>query len=174
MSLWKYPIPRTSYIDETRQFHLTIADIKKLKKGDKLDIFCFDRNVMDNALSATDKPYNPKIFFEHTYQGIYTHDKGLKGLLQFDIYDDDPVPFEFDLEYMNHRWYPLKNGKLESKGELCGVPKKFNGKTWRSFPDTTRIGCRGPIVLKNHLDYMPLVYNVPIEVKQKVNEIMNR
>lgn len=174
MSIFPYPIPMTSYVDETIPFHLTIADIIKLKKGDMLNILCFDRNIMDLVPNVPNKVYHPNEFFVKAYQGTYIHEKDLSGQIMFPEFDSEPSPFEFHLEYCYHSWYPLKNGKLISQGDPCGVPEKFNNKTWRSFSKTTRVGWRGPMVLKNQLDYFPHVYNMPPDIKQKVHVLMNR
>lgn len=47
MALWLHPVSFDYLEDETRGFHLRIADVCTLKKGTVLHVVCFDRNVAD-------------------------------------------------------------------------------------------------------------------------------
>ena len=140
------------------KFALTIQDIINLKQNGKLEILVLDRNVWDIALNEkTNKPnvnYDPETFFRFN-RGTYTHNDSMKGTMVFHWEDENFVDncFEFDLEYMEKNWYPLKNGML---------PKElYNGwekdKHWTDFLITTKVGYRGPMILWDKLKEMPKI-----------------
>jgi len=176
MSLWKYPVPYTNYIEEIRGFQLTIADIKKLKEGDVLDIVCFDYNVdtLTNH-NLVNKILSANTFFKYINQAKYIHKNGLEGMIQFKNIDIITRKFEFSIECRENNWYPLQYGKvLPNYYDYYLYPEYYN-KLWTDFPDTIRVSCMiGPIVLKKHMKYLPRVYkNDTNELYEKICNIMN-
>jgi len=139
---------------------ITIETISKLKKGDTLDLLVFDRNVCDIAFDNNEegKAVNPQEFFRENKM-VYTHDANLKGIMSwpYGIYNK-----EFEIEYIEDRWFPLINGCLPPTD-----PKSYNNpqgsthtvpKPWQEFPVTTRVGWRGPMVIFSKLKDLPKVY----------------
>jgi hypothetical protein len=133
--------------------HLTIEDVMNLNEGDKLHLLVMDRNLWDivccreNNLGNTLHP--PAQFFRHN-RATYTHIGDLKGTLVYHWGDGDSeeYDFEFDVEYMSHRWYPLKDGHLPARDPQGIAPFDYEEpKPWTDFPVNTRVGWRGPMML---------------------------
>jgi hypothetical protein len=173
-SLWKHPLPLYLFIEETNLFHLCIDNIRKLNPGDKLEILCLDRNVWDLTMhNEENKVMSATKFFKKSYQGTYTHIEGLKGTFLFKDIDDQPQDFEFHIEWEKNRWYPLVDGKLQSDEQFT-FPEEFENKSWDTFSDNTRIGWRGPMILKKWFKYLPKVYNMNLHnFHDEVNLIIN-
>ena len=91
----------------------------------------------------------------------YTHINGLKGTIIFDDVDTI-IPFEFHLEWKENRWYPLKDGLLKSD-EQMQFPEEYENRSWESFDNLTRIGWRGPMIMKKYFKYLPKVYRIDID-----------
>lgn len=159
-SVWKFPLIWHCYIDMTEPYHLRISDIRKLKKGDKIEITTFDRNVWDVALDGIEenKAYEAADFFARGYKAVYTHNRGLSGKIRFADIDDSDRPFEWDLEYVRGRWYPLHKGRIEGD-EYWTIPDVYK-KSWSEYPTDTRVGWRGPCVLTKSLKVMPKIFYV--------------
>jgi len=171
-SLWRHPLSLDLFLTETYPFHLRIKNIIKLNKGDKLDIICLDRNLYDlTSHHEENKVLSPINFFDKSYKGVYIHDHNLSGTFIFDnILDNEP--FEFHIEWKNNSWYPLKDGKLQSDEQFT-FPIEFENKSWNDFNIMTRIGWRGPMLLKKHLKYLPKIYNMDMfEHHNEVNNIL--
>jgi hypothetical protein len=161
-SLWTHPIPLQHFEQETYPFQLTIKALKKLNPGDTIELLCLDRNLYD----FTDHHEENKImsvskFFDKAYQCKYTHINGLKGTIIFDDVDTI-IPFEFHLEWKENRWFPLKDGLLKSD-EHMQFPEEYENRSWDSFDNLTRIGWRGPMIMKKYYKYLPKVYRVDID-----------
>jgi hypothetical protein len=111
-----------------KERHITIADIEKLKYGEKRIFRCVD------------KKYPPIIL-------NYSHLINLIGRIQW-TKGFPPKEFEFHIECVPNFWFPLSGGKLPN----FNVPGIFNltdFKTdWKDYPKNTRIGWRGPIILE--------------------------
>jgi len=161
-SLWKHPLPLHLFIDETIGFHLRISDIEKLNPGDQIEFICLDRNIWD----LTDHNEENKVtsvtkFFEKGYQGTYIHQQGLQGTILFKDIDTEPQNFEFHIEWCKGSWYPLKNGKLKSD-EQFNFPEQYENKSWDAYNSLTRIGWRGPMILKKWIKYLPKIYRMDV------------
>jgi len=173
-SLWKHPLPLHIFIQETDPFHLRIDDIIKLNPGDQIDVLCLDRNIFDTTSHNEENiVMSVKKFFQASYQGTYTHVTGLKGTFKFTNIDYEDQNFEFHIEWKKDNWYPLKNGKLESDEQFI-FPSEFENRSWESFSSETRIGWRGPMILKKWYKYLPKVYNMDIsDFQHNVNVLIN-
>lgn len=146
------------WIRETRQYHLTISDILKLKEGDTIRVVHLDRNILDTC-EYHNKPSvisDPQYFFRQSI-GNYTHEQNLKGWFKF--IEDSGRDFEFDVEYKKNHWYPLDNGQLPDSNEesMCSFGDKLGWK-WNQFSLDTRIGWRGPMIEISKLKHCPNVY----------------
>lgn len=161
-SLWKHAIPYHIFEIETYPFHLTVREIKKLNPGDSIEFLCLDRNVDDfTDHNEENKIMSVSKFFSKAHQCKYTHVDGLKGMLMFDNINTEPFLFEFHLEWTKNYWYPLKDGKLKSD-EQFNFPDEYENKSWESYSEKTRIGWRGPMILKKYYKYLPKVYRMDI------------
>lgn len=152
------------WIQTTEPHHLRIQDILNLKPGEQLEVIHLDRNIHDTC-----EHYNkreiikpPLEFFEGSV-AVYTHESDLKGQIYFPEIREY-MDFEFHVEYDSGCWYPFENGQLPLTD-----PQSFSnfgdksGWTWQMFPQNTRIGWRGPMIIKSKLSSLPHVYWVPNE-----------
>ena len=132
------------------EYHLTIYNIQGLKPGDKIDVLILDRNVMDIVcdINEADVLYPPNEFFRQN-RHTYTHGEGLQGILHLHYGNTEEdtilVDFEFDLLTEEGVWLPLKDEKLGDNH-------------WSSFPATTKVGWRGPMVKWDDVDKIGSIY----------------
>jgi len=141
---------------------ITINDIKKLQQNDKIKFLCLDRNVYDLCdWNSKGDIKNPELFFGNNYTFEYTHYENLKGSAKWNFQNDDenPVPFEFEIEYKQDHWYPLTDGNLPEKDcqGFFKFPKNMK-KDWKEYPPNTCIGWRGPMLLWNTVKNGPQIY----------------
>jgi len=142
--------------------YLTIADITRMKSGEKLKVLTLDRNMgdscMDTDINPEFKSIRPEKFFRPSW-AVYTHGVGLKGTLKFEWMDAGKAPddFVFDLEFKKGSWYPLHEDKRTGTPTLpkCAFTKPCGGKTWDTFAKSTHVGWRGPMVAWSHLAKLP-------------------
>jgi hypothetical protein len=64
--------------------------------------------------------------------------------------------FEFDLEYYPDWWHPLRNNHLPL--DSTQLVNKFRGVCWDTYPETTRLGWRGPLIPVSVLNALPDVW----------------
>jgi hypothetical protein len=67
--------------------------------------------------------------------------------------------FEFHIQYDEHNWYPLRDGRLPKK-DPQGLAN-FGASARREYTDfdkDTPIGWRGPMILWNKIDNLPDVF----------------
>lgn len=147
--------------DASRKAHLTIAQVLKMKKGQKTKFLMLDRNVYDNLDGqATNKAMVASKFFQGCW-AIYTHDHGMEGTMKFawQSKDEAGLPFMFEINYRDESWYPLDvDGALPAK-DPQGVGKLLGKRMpYTKFPKSTRVGYRGPMVPWSKLKALPKVY----------------
>lgn len=169
----------TDWFDKTRKSWITIGDIMKLKKGDKLDLLMLDRNATDTAFhyNKMSVPKEPSKFFRHN-RITYIHDTDMTGTIRQKIVIDltnnktkktekkrvtDNTEAEFDVEYKKDYWYPFRDGVLPAKDfqgyfKLLGKKKHYT-----DFPKSTHVGFRGPLIPWSQIDKFPKVYQVDDE-----------
>lgn len=151
----------SEWIQHVRPFWLTIADVKRLKPGDKLEIVYLDRNIYDYLDPLPkNKMLRPDMSFQHA-TGMYVHGKDMAGTLILDHKSDDPItvePFEFDVEYKKGKWYPLYKGYLPARDDQTSVDLLGKKTHWTKMPPTTAVGSRGPMVLVSDLNELPKFY----------------
>jgi hypothetical protein len=148
------PIEMYTFINNCKSQHLTIADVKLLNIGDRLDVVIWDRNFEESWIwtnADNEVAFPPDIFFlsnRHTLTYI--------GNMTWNIH----YPFglnvihniELDVSKLDNimKWYPISD---DGNIKFLRVFKH-----WTDFPDNTRVGWRGPIMLWDKLLTMPNVY----------------
>jgi len=158
------------FIKLSKPYHLKINDIKKLRPGDELDVVIWDRNfeeyhIWENCKS--EKLYDSKEFFKEN-----RHKITYQGYIKWDIHFpygetiQHPVHLNTSGLETNWEWYAISQqdgyvnitNEILKSGEI--IPKHWKSKRihWTEFPETTRVGWRGPIMLWEDLDKMPNVY----------------
>lgn len=146
----------------------TIRDVLDLKKGDKVRFLVMDRNLYDIVCSNNEgnKLFDPEYFFRCN-SVTYTHDSGVKGTMVYHWGGLGPERsdskeyknWEFEIEYEKDKWYPLKGGYLPASD-----PQKFasfhyeDKKHWSTFPKSTRLGWRGPMMVWEKVKHQPNIY----------------
>jgi hypothetical protein len=153
------------WIDATRKYWLTIKDIQKMKKGDKISVLVLDRNVVEvtESLNKERVVKSARTFFRDN-MGTYIHSgSNLKGslVLHTDAEGDISLRnFTFHLEYKKDHWYPVTSAGYLPTKDPQGIAK-FTHKTKKHFTEfstNTKIGWRGPMILAKHLKNLPDVY----------------
>jgi len=159
------------FVHATKDQHLTLADIKHLNVGDALDVVIWDGNweeywAWEKAENL--KPYSPEEFFtKNRHKLVY------RGNLTWDIHfrfgEVIEHPVHLNTEHLQTycRWCAVdeKDGKIHITSEylprgqdkipICWRAKHIH---WTKFPETTRVGWRGPIMLWEKLKNCPQVY----------------
>lgn len=162
------PLEMYDFIKQTIPQHLTIADVKKLKVGDTIDVVIWDRNfeeswIWDNA--TPQQPYRPEIFFQENHQKI-TYLGNMSWLIRFNWGEDIEHPIHLDVSALQTywKWCPLEDGYINIVEEIIKegetLPSHWcpTHKHWTEFPETTRVGWRGPIMLWKYMAQLPAVY----------------
>ena len=159
------------FINNCQADHLTIADVKKLQPGDTLDVVIWDRNfeeswIWDNAENL--KHYDPEIFFKNNrHQLTYCGDMDWK--IKFNFGETIYHTIHLNVSHLDTYWTWVaideKDGYIHITDESVRnghkIPEHWKPKHihWSEFPETTRAGWRGPIMLWSKLKDMPQVYN---------------
>jgi hypothetical protein len=159
------------YLKRIKKYLLKISDVTKLREGECLELLFFDRNFFDFVDQYSTKYKTKSIDLakfakqDFGYQGIYKHNHDLQGHILW--YFDTPKhnrkcdhrpkeSFEFHLNYEKSSYYPLKNGKLPGrKDKDWQTQKKYDNKSYKSFPKSTLIGWRGPAIRISDLKKLP-------------------
>ena len=161
--------------DDTRHLHTTIQTILDIPVGETRQFLCLDRHAVElasNSMSEynSGEIVNPDALFTNNYYISFTKTgPGITGNyfiihsaielvnLSTDLQTDNPRNpcTDFDIEYADHRWYPMNNGILPASDEqgmvhLLGAPTE-----WTAFPTKTRLGWRGPMIPLENLNDVP-------------------
>lgn len=152
-----YVSPIKWLYEDSLRYHMTIKDIVDIPVGEKTEIFFMDRNILD--LIEDNKKYIPILpseFFSKCYFITFTKiDNGIRGTWLWNTYSDIgncPEHREFDID-LGSFWYPLKNDKVPLNDEQGNIRFGKNaGKHYSAFSDNTRLGWRGPMMLKENMD----------------------
>jgi hypothetical protein len=135
---------------------LTVADIARLKPGDRLQTVVLDRNISDTVSLTVraNRMYKPKKALWNA-RGTYVHKEGLTGTMILEYQNKKIVldPFVFEVEYKPRHWAPLKLFK----------------KKWDQWPATTHLGFRGPILKWRALASLPR-FNLASTQKRNSNK----
>lgn len=185
LEFWKW----VEMVNE-RKVGLTIADVRAMEPGQRVQLLVMDRNLCDHVYPGRDgeapKPTLPAAeFFERDRDGaVYIHEGDLRGRVEWG-WDDErkyiDEPFLFELEFKEGHWHPLdEDGTLPGAGDVFHVEcdgekipqKHWDGlpetrKHWTEFPGTTRVGWRGPTLRWEDLSKLPGVFTA-IDVDRMV------
>ena len=149
------------WIKDTKKSHLTIAQVLKMKKGQKMKMLMLDRNIGDYVDSQPiNKPMAPLTFFKGCW-AVYTHSHDMCGTLKFEWEGNQtpPTPFYFHINYSGENWYPLSKDSALPARDPQGVGRLFGfKKSYTQFAPTTRVGYRGPMIPWTTLKSLPKVY----------------
>ncbi|AYV75426.1 MAG: hypothetical protein Terrestrivirus1_300 [Terrestrivirus sp.] len=146
-----------NFIDNCKNEHLTIRDVKLMSVGDVIDVVIWDKNFEEYWIweHAEEKTYyDPCVFFKSNRCKLT-----YKGDMQWDIYFDfgdtftHPVHLDVSSLQTDWTWYPID--ELDGKIHSDWTTKHIH---WTEFPDTTRVGWRGPIMLWDKLKDLPQIY----------------
>ena len=159
----------------SRPYHLTIADIKKLKLGDELDVVIWDGNFeeSDNIWGVVSTgTYDSWELFKGNRHKI-THKEAPHGLGELEIHFGwgETILHYIDLNVTDFiketywTWAPVhEDGSIHITDEYLPrgrdkIPEGWKAKhiNWTEFPETTRAGWRGPIMLWENLKKLPQV-----------------
>lgn len=147
------------WIKFTKKQHLTIFDLEKWKINETKTVAIFDRNFEEYFIwddLSKYKIYKPRYFFKAnkckvTYRG--------NMVWSIDNFGDDECgrPVELDTAILNngYKWMPVINNYVR-----CS---KKPGYSCSFFPNNTRIGWRGPMMLWTDLVNGPDVYYAELD-----------
>jgi hypothetical protein len=159
------------FIEKSKPEHLTIKDVKQLKVGNTIDVVMWDRNFEEYWIWNNGKYgilYDPETFF------VANHNKiTYLGNMEWNIHfrsGDVTCPIHLDVSNLETywRWVEIneKDGMIHITNEILNkgekIPDAWKPKHihWTDFPETTRVGWRGSIMLWEKLKTMPKVYFV--------------
>jgi hypothetical protein len=148
---------------------LSIADVSALKPGDRIKVLLMDRNLGDTVceVNKSDTIYDVHHYFKDKV-AVYEHTADLHGnavwdyqLMGKDLSNISALTMtdtcEFDINYKEGHWYPLAGGRLPvSDKQGLAEFGDVSGKHYSEFPPTTLIGWRGPMMLWERLDELPV------------------
>ena len=139
--------------NKNKDKHLKISDVDKLKVGDVLDVFVYDRNFYDGLDDFEEnKPYKATDILKHSHMKLH-----YKGGHVWDIemsWGTYEHPIELSLEKLdtNWKWSPLQNDMIHITNNITRSNQKVQ-KGWKpihmhydEFPKDTRVGWRGPMI----------------------------
>lgn len=145
-------LPLDAWIDHVHDECLTIGDVLNFVPGQRVELLCMDRNLCDVVfeVNAPNMSHTPRDFFRFN-RVTYVHERRLEGkfIFHFEEVDNFEADFtEFDVEYCADCWYPLTNGTLPAQDDFDDfIFDDHMPRSWTDFPETTRVGWRGPMLL---------------------------
>jgi len=164
-----------SFIDSCKDHHLTIGDVKNLKVGDKLDVVIWHQNfeeeggffaIRGKIREDLSLPQRPEQFFKYNH-----HQLTYLGNMEWDIHFEwgetftHPIHLDVTCLETNWTWSALEEDgmihitkEVVKEGERIPLHWRAKHLHWSEFPDDTRVGWRGPIMLWSKLKDMPPVY----------------
>ena len=138
-------IKLSKWLKFMKPYFATIQSISNMKKNQKKQFLCYDRNFLD----LVGKEGKCKEIFKENYKLTYTHNKDLSGWIQFED-EKEKTPFEFHLNYMENAWFPLKDGRVPNSFEIIlfqgPAGMEHIGRHFSSYPSETLVGWRGPLI----------------------------
>ncbi len=153
------------WIPQVLEHTLRIRDVSTLSQGCQIQVLVLDRNVWCTAVEINEPnvEYTAEHFFRKNMWTFIAGDRPLKGKLvrgdSSDSYYYVSFDFEFEVEYAPSNWYPLKNGALPAKDPQGFASFSYDApKLWDAFPSDTRIGYRGPMILRKFVGQLPNIY----------------
>ena len=152
------------FIEQTKDKHLTIADIEKLQLGDEIDVVMWDCYFEDMGCVwetyENTKYYPPTEFFSECktkliYMGNY------KWKIHYSFGQIAEHSIHLNVEHLQTNWKCAAitsedhkihiTNEMMNSGENIPVGWKKKHIHWDEFPKTTRVGWRGPMMLWENL-----------------------
>ncbi len=143
---------------------LTIGDILKLKKGERVPILVMDRNLCDHVYPDIGEGPKPiqlaQEFFDLKRDGaVYVHREGMTGTVEWgwdDEHDSVDELFTFEIEFKKDHWYPLdEDGTLPAADEeyQVGPPEPWDEEVNGAWDGTAQHGEELPPTRTHWKDY---------------------
>jgi hypothetical protein len=167
----QYNMEMNAFIENCKQYHLTIKDIKEMNIGDTFDVIIWDGNydeywIWTNAIDK--KLYDPEIFYEQNKHTI-TYLGNMKWNIHFNFGEIIEHPVHLDTRELKDtyaKWAAIEDdGSIHITSEYLPqgvdmIPDGWKAKHihWTEFPETTRVGWRGYVMKWNDIKDMPQVY----------------
>lgn len=145
------------WVKESEKFHLTIDDVLKFKKGERVKLLHLDRNFYDLLdYEAGEGVHKASKITRGNYFSEYTKakDNDIAGsstwLMDTKECYTDATRWHVDL---GHIWYGLNEGYVP-RIDVQGIFEigEHAGKHWTALPKDTCIGWRGPCILAADID----------------------
>jgi len=165
----------SDFINNCKDKHLRISDVKQLQIGDNLDVVIWDRNyeeywIWDNA--KQNQHYDPQTFFKANRCTLkYLGDMKWNITMGWGETFEHPVHLDLsNTPKTNWNWMPINfderayeptnDGKVHITTEIGEKGDDWTEQHihWTEFPDDTRVGWRGPIMRWSDLESQPNVY----------------
>jgi hypothetical protein len=148
------------FIEYTKPDHLTFGDLKKMKRGDELDVVIWDDNFEKNGIETNivlSMSYNPHKFFQWNHHKII-YKGNMLWIIEFNHGKSImcPVHLGFDHKKTTY-WHKIKNGYVDMAHDINDDEKENKDIFapsyihYKKFLDSMRIGWRGPMMLWNDL-----------------------
>jgi hypothetical protein len=143
--------------DQVTDNCMTIEDITSVDVGESIDVLLLHRNAYDVpcTIHPFDIPMNPTEFFSS--RATFKRTEGMKGTLTEE--EIPTYPTELEIEYTPGWWYPLTDGYIPAVNEDTEQPLLGRRMHWTEFPESTRVGFRGPMIMWSDAMILPHVYN---------------
>ena len=170
----KIALEMRDFIEQCKSLHLTIADVKNMKVGDQIEVVLWDGNfeeywIWDNA--KNEEAYDPKEFFKKN-RNRFTYTGDMKWIMKDPENDVHPIHLHLSdfIKETNWTWSAIEDDgfiHITSERIIDGekipkekIPSEWKAKHiyWTEFPDSTRVGWRGPVMLWDKLSDLPQVY----------------
>ena len=146
------------WYDHMRPHYFTLQDLSKMKKGETRKFLLMDRNLGDNVDGQPDfKVMKPTTMFKGCW-AVYRHGHGVHGEIKF-AWDDTFRDFVFHVNFTEGHWYPFnKDGVLPGVDPQGFSPLGGVARPYTSFPPSTPVGWRGPMIEWSKLQKAPKVF----------------
>ncbi len=142
----------SEWLEATIRYHISIRDILSVERNSSINLFCMDRSILKSR-GVAHSPRKPSIFFKDAHFVTFTKLEGIRGRWLFNSNPRTTYLQEFYV-YIREtgEWAMLREDRVFHSRE-----KKYIGMHYSEFPDDTRIGWRGPMMLRKNMDNCPMV-----------------
>lgn len=137
--------------DVVEERALKAGDIRKLKRGEEIEVILFDRNIGDYYSDKKPGKYSTKKYIDSYHKAIYTHDHGLTGKMFL-------IPVNEYIESNVSEWWTWEVNARPWTKKLYWSP--LESLTEKDIPDDVKVGWRGPSILYEDLSYMPKSFRI--------------
>ena len=145
---------------KTEPYHLTIGDVYELKEGKSIHFYCLDRNwtEMVSFNNGDDVEYKASDVLQNNYRAIFYKDYGIRGETKW-FFNDGTFRIENTVWHVDlgHIWCPLDEDDKVPLFLECFDVGKLAGVKAEHLPLNTKIGWRGPCILKENLNKVGLI-----------------